>query len=109
MCLHVRTKDRFPPSHKHTHVIKKQKTKQKQKHKAIQKIKVMFISVKSLKDNLLSVLEKSKCVSDKLMDYALKNAEHLHFLLCTGMLDIYFIKKYKNKIKKKPKDTHNPE
>lgn len=107
MCLHVHTKDRFPPSHKHTHVIKKQKTKQKQK--AIQKIKVMFISVKSLKDNLLSVLEKSKCVSDKLMDYTLKNAEHLHFLLCTGMLDIYFIKKYKNKIKKKPKDTHNPE
>lgn len=106
MCLHVRTKDRFPPSHKHTRVIKKQK---KQKQKAIQKIKVMFISVKSLKDNLLSVLEKSKCVSDKLMDYTLKNAEHLHFLLCTGMLDIYFIKKYKNKIKKKPKDTHNPE
>lgn len=65
----------------------------------------MFISVKSLKDNLLSVLEKSKCVSDKLMDYTLKNAEHLHFLLCTGMLDIYFIKKYKNKIKKKNQKT----
>ncbi len=35
------------------------------------------------------------------MDYTLKNAEHLHFLLCTGMLDIYFIKKYKNKIQKR--------
>lgn len=108
MCLHVRTKDRVPPSQTHTrHLIKK--NKKKKQHKAIQKIKVMFISVKSLKDNLLSVLEKSKCVSDKLMDYTLKNAEHLHFLLCTGMLDIYFIKKYKNKIKKKPKDAHNPE
>lgn len=91
-----------------THASFKKK-QQNKTTKPSKKIKVMFISVKSLKDNLLSVLEKSKCVSDKLMDYTLKNAEHLHFLLCTGMLDIYFIKKYKNKIKKKPKDTHNPE
>lgn len=44
---------------------------------------------------------RKKSVSDKLKGYALKNAEHLHFDLCTGMLDIYFIKKYKNKIQKK--------
>lgn len=31
------------------------------------------------------------------------------FFLCTGMLDICFIKKYKNKIKKEKKDPHNPE
>lgn len=53
-----------------------------------------------MKNILTDVLEK-KQVSDKLMDYTLRNAEHLHFLLCTGMSDIYFIKKYKNKIQKR--------
>lgn len=51
--------------------------------------------------------KKEQSVSDKLMDYTLKNAEHLHFLLCTGMLDIYFIKKYKNKIQKKTPTIQN--
>lgn len=55
----------------------------------------------------MCVRNKKKSGSDKLMDYTLKNAEHLHFLLCTGMLDIYFIKKYKNKIKKTPTIQNN--
>lgn len=60
-----------------------------------------------MKNILTDVLEKKQSVSDKLMDYTLRNAEHLHFLLCTGMLDINFIKKYKNKIQKTPTIQNN--
>lgn len=60
---------------------------------------MFIIFCKKMKILIDVSVRKKQSVSDKLIDYTLKNAEHLHFL-CTGMLDIYFIKKYKNKIQK---------
>lgn len=76
----------------------------------------MFISVRSLKDNL-SVLEKSKCVSDKLMDYTLKMQNIYIFSYAQECWTFILLKNTKIKIrgekqktnKHKKKDTHNPE
>lgn len=102
MHTHIHTqKTDLNQRHKHTHTINTN-----QNH---QKIKVMFISACQETENILidvRVRKKKQSVSDKLMDYTLKNAEHLHFLLCTGMLD-NFIKNTKIKFKKTPTIQNN--